>query len=160
MCINNQHIPYINIVKYIGVHLDNKLRWQLLKLKMCSNIIAIPTTENSCIILYNYLFSYLLLVHGITFQKDFLVLFLPFRRKTTLIKWASICICVKFWSSSNNFQTTYPIDTKFWPHIVSYWNSPTPLITFRNFKNCDREKCLNFIFSPFNGEIFKFILRL
>ena len=94
MCINNQHIPYINIVKYIGVHLDNKLRWQLLKLKMCSNIIAIPTTENSCIILYNYLFSYLLLVHGITFQKDFLVLFLPFRRKTRLIKWASVCVSV------------------------------------------------------------------
>ena len=50
----------------------------------------------------------------------------------------------------NNFQTIYPIDTKFWLHTVSYRNSLTPLIQFLNFENCAREKYFNFISSPFN----------
>ena len=50
----------------------------------------------------------------------------------------------------NNFHTSYPINTKFWLHIVSYRNSPTPLILFLNFENCAREKFFKFIFSPFN----------
>ena len=38
---------------------------------------------------------------------------------------------------------------KFWLHrpIVSYRNSPTPLILFLNFENCAREKVLKLIFS-------------
>ena len=61
-----------------------------------------------------------------------------------------VCVCVKFWSPPNNFQTTYPIDTKFWLHILSYRKSPTPFIPFLNFENCAREKFLKLIFSPFN----------
>ena len=62
-----------------------------------------------------------------------------------------VCVCVKFWSPPpNNFQTSYPIDTKFWLHMVSYRNSPTPLIPFLNFENCALEKFLKLIFSPFN----------
>ena len=99
----------------------------------------------------------------------FLVLFLNFHRKTILIKWASVCACgcACVWvgrqagvhayvclhmilDPPNNFQTTYPIDTKFGLHIVSYWNSQTPLIQFLNFENCARENFLKFIFSPFN----------
>ena len=57
-----------------------------------------------------------------------------------------VCVCVQFWSPPINFQTSYPIDTKFWLHIVSYRNSPTPLISFLNFENCARENFLNFIF--------------
>ena len=86
-----------------------------------------------------------------------LVLFLHFRRKTRLIKQASVCVCVcvcvclcSILVPPNNFQTSYPIDTKFWLHIVSYRNSPTPLIPFLNFENCAREKFLKLIFSPFN----------
>ena len=74
-----------------------------------------------------------------------------------------LCVCLcKILVPPNNFQTSYPIDTKFWLHIVSYWNSPTPLIPFLNFENYAREKFLKLIFSPFNehGEIFKLILRL
>ena len=48
---------------------------------------------------------------------------------------ACVCVCVKFWTPTKNFQTGYPIDTKFWLHIVSYRNSPTPLIPFPNFQN-------------------------
>ena len=81
---------------------------------------------------------------------SFLVLFLHFRRKTRLIKWASVCVCVQFWSTPNNFHTSYAIDTKCWLHIVSYRNSLTPLIPFLNFENCARVKFLKFIFSPFN----------
>ena len=83
-----------------------------------------------------------------------LVLFLHFRRKTRLIKWASVCVClcvyvcmcvsvcvcvsVYNFSPPINFQTSYPIDTKFWLHIVSYRDSPTALIPFLNFENCAR----------------------
>ena len=63
---------------------------------------------------------------------------------------ACACVCVQFWSRPNNFHTSYAIDTKFWLHIVSYWNSPMQLIPFLNFENCDREKFLKLIFSPFN----------
>ena len=31
-----------------------------------------------------------------------------------------LCVCVKFWSTRNNFQTSYPIDTKFWLYIYIY----------------------------------------
>ena len=62
----------------------------------------------------------------------------------------SVCVCIQFWSPPNKFHTSYAIDTKFWLHIVSYRNSPTPLIPFINFENCAREKFLKFIFSPFN----------
>ena len=54
-----------------------------------------------------------------------------------------VCVCVKFWSHPNDFQTSYPIDTKFWLHIISYRNSPTPLIPFLNFEKM------------YLGEIFK-----
>ena len=60
-----------------------------------------------------------------------------------------VCVCVQFRSPPINFQTSYPIDTKFWPHIVSYRNSPTPLILFLNFQNCAWEKFLKFIFLHF-----------
>ena len=59
----------------------------------------------------------------------------------------SVCLC-KIWSPPINFQTSYPIDTKFWLHILSYRNSPTPLIPFLNFENCALEKFLKLIFSP------------
>ena len=63
----------------------------------------------------------------------------------------SVCVSVyNFGPPSNNFQTIYPIATKFWLHIVSYRNSTTPLIPFLNFENCAREKFLKLIFSPFN----------
>ena len=114
------------------------------------------------------------------FCRLFLVLFLHFRRKQRLIKWASVCqcVCVCFCACvcahvslcasaracvcvcvcvcvcactilvpPNNFQTIYPIDTKFWLRIVSYRNSPTPLILFLNFENCAREEFLKLIFS-------------
>ena len=82
-----------------------------------------------------------------------------FSQKTRFIKQASVCVCVcvcKILSTPNNFQTSYPIDTKFWLHIVSYRNSQTPLISFLNFENCAREELLKLIFSPLNqhGEIF------
>ena len=60
-----------------------------------------------------------------------------------------VCVCVclyvcvsvyNFGPPPINFQTIYPIDTKFWLHTVSYRNSPTPLIPFLNFENCAREK--------------------
>ena len=71
----------------------------------------------------------------------YLVLFLHFRRKTRLIKWASVCVSVySFGPPPNNFHTSYAIDTKIWLHTVSYRNSPTPLIPFLNFENCAREK--------------------
>ena len=51
---------------------------------------------------------------------------------------SGVCVCVyvcgKFWSPPNSFQTSYSIDTKFRLHIVSYRNSPTPLIPFLNFE--------------------------
>ena len=59
-----------------------------------------------------------------------------------------VCLCTVL-VPHNNFHTSYAIDMKFWLHIVSYQNSPTPLIPFLNFENCPREKFLNFIFSPF-----------
>ena len=78
-----------------------------------------------------------------------------FEKKKTkrLIKWAagvcvSVCVCVcvcvcmcvcTILVPPNNFQTNYPIDTKFWLHTVSYRNSPMPLISFLNFENCARE---------------------
>ena len=82
----------------------------------------------------------------------FLVLFLFWKKN---IKWAAgvclcVCVCVKFWSPPNNFQTSYAIDTKFWPHIVSYRNSPMPLIPFLNFEKCVREKFLKFFFHLIN----------
>ena len=98
-------------------------------------------------------------------DRPFLVLFLHFCRKTRLIKQASVCLCVylcvcvslslcvcvcvclfKILAPPNNFQTSYPIDTKFWLHIVSYRNYPTPLTPFLNSENCAREKFLKFIF--------------
>ena len=62
-----------------------------------------------------------------------------------------VSVCVQFWSPPNNFQTSYPTDTKFWLHRVSYRNSPTPLISFLNFENCARENFLKFIFSPWGN---------
>ena len=56
-----------------------------------------------------------------------------------------VCVCTVL-APPNNFQTSYPIDTKFWLHIVSYRNSQTPLIPFPNFENCAREKFLKLIF--------------
>ena len=64
-----------------------------------------------------------------------------------------VCVCVclcKILVPPINFQTSYPIDTKFWLDIVSYRYSPTPLIPFLNFENCALEKFLKLIFSPFN----------
>ena len=61
----------------------------------------------------------------------------------------SVCLC-KILVPHNNFQSSHPIDTKFRLHIVSYRNSPTPLIPFLNFENCALEKFLKLIFSPFN----------
>ena len=85
----------------------------------------------------------------------FLVLFLHFRRKTRLIKWASararVCVCLCTISPPpNNFYNSYAIDAKCWLHMVSNWNSPTPLIPFLNFENFARETFLKLIFSPFN----------
>ena len=57
-----------------------------------------------------------------------------------------VCICVKFLSPPNNFQTSYPIEMKFWQHIVSYRNSRTSLIPFLNFQNWAREKFLKSFF--------------
>ena len=74
------------------------------------------------------------------------------KKKKRLIKWAagvcvclcvcvSVCVCVcTILVPPINFQTSYPIDTKCRLHIVSYRNSPTPLIPFLNFENCVREK--------------------
>ena len=63
----------------------------------------------------------------------------------------SVCLCLcTVLVPPNNFHTSYAIDTKCWLHIVSYRNSPTPLIPFLNFENCAWEKFLKFIFSPFN----------
>ena len=90
----------------------------------------------------------------INFQ--FLVLFLHFLQKNKTYKiglgvCVSVCLCVcTILVPPNNFQTSYPIDTKFWLHIVSYRNSPMPLIPLLNFENCAWEKFLKFIFSPFN----------
>ena len=56
-----------------------------------------------------------------------------------------VCVC-NILVPSNNFQTSYQIDTKFWLHVVLYRNFPTPLIAFLNFENCAREKFLKFIF--------------
>ena len=76
----------------------------------------------------------------------FLVLFL-FWKKKKLIKWAAgVCVCKILAPPPINFQTSYPIDTKFWLDIESYRNSPTPLIPFLNFENCAREKFMKFIF--------------
>ena len=70
-----------------------------------------------------------------------------------------VCVCVclyvcvsvyNFGPPPINFKTSYPIDTKFWLHTVSYRNSRTPLIPFLTFENCAWEKFLKFIFSPFN----------
>ena len=72
------------------------------------------------------------------------------KNKTYSIKWASVCVCVcvcKILVPPNNFQISYPIDTKFWLHIVSYRNSPTPLIPFLNFENCARDNFCNSFFS-------------
>ena len=60
-----------------------------------------------------------------------------------------VCVCVCLCTilvPPNNFQTSYPIDTKFRLHIVSYWNSTTALVPFLNFENCALEKFLKFIF--------------
>ena len=88
-----------------------------------------------------------------------------FLKKKRLIKWVAgewvcvcecVCVCVSVCMSvvsfgpPNNFQTSYPIDTKFRLHIVSYRNSPTVFIPFLNYENCAREKFLKIIFSPFN----------
>ena len=62
-----------------------------------------------------------------------------------------VCVCLcTILVPPINFQTSYAIDTKFWLHIVSYRNSPTPLIPFLKFENCALEKFLKLIFSPFN----------
>ena len=97
-----------------------------------------------------------------------LVSFLKKKKEKKDIRWAagvcvSVCVCVcvcvcmcvcvclcKILVPPINFQTSYQIDTKFWLHIVSYRNSPTPLIPFLNFENCALEKFFKFIFSPFN----------
>ena len=81
----------------------------------------------------------------------FLVLLLPFRRKTRLIKWASVCVVYvcEILISHNNFQISYLSDMKFWLHILSYCNSPMPLIIFFNFQNWGQEKFSELIFSPF-----------
>ena len=62
-----------------------------------------------------------------------------------------MCVCVrvclrKILVPLNHFQTSYLIDTKFWLHVVSYQNSPKPLIPFLNFENCALEKFFNLIF--------------
>ena len=88
-----------------------------------------------------------------TFKKSFFLVLFLFWKKKRLIKWAAgvcvcvcVCVSVQFWSPPNNFQTSYPINTKFWLHTVSYRNSPTPLIPVLNFESCAREKFLKFIF--------------
>ena len=78
-----------------------------------------------------------------------LVSFLKKKKTYKIGSWC-VCVCVKFWSPPNNFQTSYPIDTKFQLHIVSCRNSRTPLIPFLNFEKCALEKFFKFIFSPFN----------
>ena len=60
-----------------------------------------------------------------------------------------VCVC-KILPPPQQRKSSYPNDTKFWLHIVSYRNSPTSVIPFLNFKNCAREKFLKFISSPFN----------
>ena len=82
-----------------------------------------------------------------------------FRRKTRLIKWASVCVClcvcVSVYSFGPPLTISIPVmrlirnvgDTY---TVVSYRNSPTPLIPFLNFENCAREKLLKLIFSPFD----------
>ena len=72
-----------------------------------------------------------------------LVLFLPFRRKTRLIKWASVCVCVCL---CKVLVPSYPIDPKFRLHIVSYRNSPTALIPFLIFKIVPRRNFLSTFF--------------
>ena len=74
-------------------------------------------------------------VQSVSFQSCF------FFEKKKDIKWAAgVCVCVCVCGVStvlfppNNFQTSYPINTKFWLHTVSYRNSPTPLIPFLNLK--------------------------
>ena len=67
-----------------------------------------------------------------------------------------VCVCVQFWSPPHNNFQTYPIDTKFWLQIVSYRNSPTPLIPFLSFENSALEKFFKLIFSPFNINMGKF----
>ena len=120
-------------------------------------------------------------------MKSFKVLFLFFRWKTRLIKGSFVCVCVclclcvfvcvsvyvcvcvcvsvclcKMLISTNNFQTSYPNDTKFWLLIVSCRNSPTRLIRFLILKIVPGRNFWNWFLSPFNehGEIFKLILRL
>ena len=94
-------------------------------------------------VIINYMIIYL-----------FLVLFLHFRRKTRLIKWASVCVslcvcmcvCVQFWSPP--LTISKPVIRLI--RNIGYRNSPTPLIPFLNFENYAQEKFLKFIFSPFN----------
>ena len=58
-----------------------------------------------------------------------------------------VCVCVcEILVPPNNFQTSYPIDMKFWLHTVSHWNSPTTLILFCNFENSARKNILYLIF--------------
>ena len=61
-------------------------------------------------------------------KMQFLVLVQIFRRKPRLINWVSMCLSVsvrmracvcKILVPPNNFQTSYPIDTKFWLHNYS-----------------------------------------
>ena len=66
---------------------------------------------------------------------------------------ASVCVRACAWTvliPPNNFQTSYPIKTKFWLHIVLYGNFRMPLIPFLNFENCAWEKFFKWIFSPFD----------
>ena len=55
--------------------------------------------------------------------------------------WLGVCVraCVcarlcKIAFPSNDFQTNFPIDTKFSLRIILYQNSPTLLIPFLNFQ--------------------------
>ena len=93
-------------------------------------------------------FSFLSLLLVIAHALLALVIFslVSFLKKKKTYKMGSRCVCVcvsvsvsNFGPPPINFQTSYPIDTKFWLHIVSYRNSPTPLISFLNFENCARE---------------------
>ena len=61
----------------------------------------------------------------------FLVLFLPFRRKTRLYN-GPRCVCLsvsKILPSRNNLQTSHPIDMKFWLHIQAVREISVILLT-------------------------------
>ena len=54
-------------------------------------------------------------------------------------------------SPPNNFQSSYPIYTKFFLYIIPYQNFTTPQISCLSFQNCTRETFLKYIFSPFSS---------